>query len=110
MTMRARIAAITVAAVLLCATAAFADNCYSNSQCSAGYICWGGECVPGGSNGQTPSTSGSGEVNWVFLGLGIVLIGAVICWLRPGGPASSAAQARVVAATPPAARSKDRAA
>lgn len=86
------VSVLMLAVVCASAPRARADSCYSNSQCPAGYVCWGGQCQPGGSNGQTPSSSRGGSPNLLVVALGLVVIVGVIYWLRPGGPASSAAE------------------
>ena len=97
-TLVASVVAVTLASAS--APAARADNCYSNTQCPSGYICWGGQCQLGGSNGQTPSSHG-GSPSVLAAVLGLVLIVGVVYWLRPGGPASSAETSPTTRALPP---------
>src|SRR5450432_4346223 len=92
--MRTFLSTLIVAVLLACSVEARADSCYSNSQCGAGYICWGGQCELGGSNGQAPSSSanGGGGVNPVAFVLGLVVIVGLIYVISVHTTADAAAR------------------
>jgi hypothetical protein len=74
---REMLLAFLAAFVLSSSKPALADSCSISSQCQPGLICWGGQCVPPGSPGQTPSPSGA-KMDPVMFVIGVVIIVGII--------------------------------